>query len=63
VTWTATVSQSQHVERADGNWSYPDVAHVSYQIDFVDPGLADYSGSLTEVNHVILTPGEPILAL
>ena len=58
VTWTETVSQWQYFERADGSWSYRDVATVTFEIDFVDPALADYSGRLTEVNHVILTPGD-----
>lgn len=58
VTFTATVSQSKSVVRDGTFFSYRDVAVVTYDIDFVDPALADYSGSLTEVNHFILTPGE-----
>ena len=61
VTFTATISQSQYVERADGSWSYRDVAQVTYEIDFVDPALSDYSGRLTEVNHYILTPGDTFI--
>jgi hypothetical protein len=61
VTFTETMSQSQYVERADGSWSYRDVAKVTYEIDFVDPALSDYSGRLTEVNHYILTPGDTFI--
>jgi hypothetical protein len=61
VTFTATMSQSQYRERADGSWSYRDVAQVTYEIDFVDPALSDYSGRLTEVNHYILTPGDTFI--
>lgn len=61
VTFTATMSQFQYVERADGSWSFRDVAKVTYEIDFVDPALSDYSGRLTEVNHFILTPGDTFI--
>ena len=58
VTFTATMAQWKIVERADGTWSYRDVAVVTYDVDFVDPELSDYSGRLTEVNHYIVTPGD-----
>jgi hypothetical protein len=61
VTFTATVSQSRFAERADGSWSYRDVAAVSFEVDFVDPELTDYSGRLTEVNNLRLTPGETFI--
>jgi hypothetical protein len=61
VTFTETMFQSQYVERADGSWSFRDVATVTYEIDFVDPALSDYSGRLTEVNHFILTPGDTFI--
>lgn len=58
VTFTSTMYQSRFVERADGSWSYRDVSPVTYQVDFVDPNLVDYTGRLTEVNNFILTPGD-----
>ena len=61
VTFTETMYQFQYVERADGSWSYRDVAQVTYEIDFVDPALSDYSGRLAEVNHYILTPGDTFI--
>ena len=33
----------------------------SYDVNFVDPDLTDYSGRLTEVNNLILTPGETFI--
>jgi hypothetical protein len=62
VTFTETMSQSQYRESADGSWSFRDVAKVTYEIDFVDPALSDYSGRLTEVNHFIFTPGDTFIA-
>jgi hypothetical protein len=62
VTFTATTSQWQYVERADGSWSWRDVSQVTYEVDFVDSALSDYSGRLTEVNHYILTPGDTMIA-
>jgi hypothetical protein len=56
VIFTAKMAQSKLVDRADGTFSFRDVAVVTYDVDFVDPALADYSGRLTEVNHFILTP-------
>jgi hypothetical protein len=61
VTFTETLSQWKFVERADGTWSYRDVAVVTYDVDFVDPELSDYSGRLTEANHYILTPGDTLV--
>lgn len=58
VTFTSTVYQSRVVERADGSWSYRDVSPVTYQVDFVDPDLVDYTGRLTEVNNFVFTPGD-----
>jgi hypothetical protein len=58
VTWTYTLAQSQLNERADGTFSYRDVAVVTYVVDFVDPELTDYPGRVVEVNHYILTPGD-----
>jgi len=61
VTFTATVAQWKDVERADGTWSHRDVSAVTYEVDFVDPALSDYSGRLTEVNHAIFTPGDTFI--
>jgi len=61
VTFTSTVSQSRFVERPDGSWSYRDVSPVTYEVDFVDPDLTDYSARLTEVNNLIFTPGETFI--
>ena len=62
VTFTERMLQSQYVERADGSWSYRDVSVVTYDVDFVDPSLADYSGSLTEVNHYIFRAPDSFVA-
>lgn len=62
VTFTSTISQSRFAERPDGSWSYRDVSPVSYEVDFVDPELTDYSGRLTEVNHFIQSPGDTFIA-
>ena len=62
VTFTITVAQQQDVERADGSWSHRDVSVVTYQVDFVDPALSDFSGRQTEVNHYIFTPGDTFIA-
>jgi hypothetical protein len=61
VTFTAKMAQWQYVERADGTWSWRDVSQVTYEVDFVDPALVDYSARLTEVNHYIMTPGDTFI--
>ena len=57
-TFNAKVAQSQLIERTDGSWSYRDVAAVAYVSDYDDPNLPTLYGRLTEVNHLVLTPGE-----
>lgn len=57
-TFTARTQQMQVLERPDGTWLYHEVAVVTYTSDYVDPALPDLTGTLTEVNHFTLTPGE-----
>lgn len=56
-TFTRKMEQVKYSERADGSFVYRDVAVVTYVSDFVDPGLQDLTGRLTEVNQFVLTPG------
>jgi len=62
VTFTATMAQWQDVERANGTWSHRDVSVVTYEADYVDPSIDDFSGRLTEVNHYVFTPGDTFIA-
>jgi hypothetical protein len=62
VTFTATMAQWRDVERSDGTWSHRDVSVVTYDADYVDPSVPDFSGRLTEVNHYIFTPGDTFVA-
>ena len=57
-TFFRKIEQVRFAERADGSFSYRDVAVVTYVSDYVDPALPTLTGRLTEVNHFILTPGE-----
>ena len=57
VTYTETMAQSQPMERADGTLSGREVSVVTYEVDFVDPALADYRGRLVEVHHFTFLPG------
>jgi hypothetical protein len=62
-TYHRKIEQVQVFERSDGTFVYRDVAVVTYESDYVDPALPDLSGRLTEVNHLILTPGAVVVAV
>src|SRR5215218_3251432 len=50
-TYTRHVEQTHLTRRADGTFSYHDVAVVTYLSDYFDPALPDLAGRLTEVIH------------
>jgi hypothetical protein len=57
-TFTRKMQQVQFTQRADGTWAFRYVAAVTYVSDYDDPALPTLTGSVTEVEHYMFTPGE-----